>query len=470
MANLSILLMFVFAVVSLAADMSIITYDNRHPARGQGRADEEVMALYESWLVKHGKEYSGVGEKEERFGIFKDNLRFIDEQNSIGNRTYKLGLNRFADLTNHEYRSAYLGTKTYDHARRRLSHKKSDRYAPKAGESLPGSVDWRTKGAVTEVKDQGGCGGCWAFSAVAAVEGINQIVSGELISLSEQELVDCDTSYNKGCNGGLMDYAFEFIIKNGGIDTEQDYPYTAKDGTCNQLKKSVKAVSIDSYEDVPGNDEKALQKAAANQPISVAIEAAGMAFQFYESGVFTGMCGTNLDHGVTVVGYGTENGLDYWIVKNSWGSHWGEKGYVRMHRNVNTEAGLCGIAIEPSYPIKKGGNPPRPPPTPPSPVKPPTVCDKYDECPASNTCCCVFLVGDFCFAWGCCPLENAICCDDHFSCCPHDYPVCNVRQGTCLMSKNNPLGVKAMKRIRAQPIGAFSDKGKKSIKASVLEN
>lgn len=156
----------------------------------------------------------------------------------------------------------------------------------------------------------------------------------------------------------------------------------------------------------------------------------------YFQGIFTGPCGTNLDHGVTVVGYGTENGMDYWIVKNSWGAYWGERGYVRMQRNVNTKAGLCGIAIEPSYPIKTGWNPPHPAPTPPSPVKPPTVCDEDAECPESTTCCCVFPVGNYCFAWGCCPLENAVCCDDHYSCCPHDYPVCHVTQGTCSMVRD----------------------------------
>ena len=414
--------------------------------------------MYEEWLVKHGKVYNALGEKEKRFEIFKDNLRFIDEHNADESRSYRVGLNRFADLTNEEYRATYLGTK-----KPKKISMKSDRYAPRVGEQLPEFVDWREKGAVGPVKDQESCGSCWAFSAVAAVEGINQIVTGDMIVLSEQELVDCDTTYNEGCNGGLMDYAFEFIINNGGIDTEEDYPYTGRDGTCDTYRKNAKVVSIDSYEDVPSNNEVALKKAVATQPVSVAIEAGGRAFQFYNSGIFDGSCGTQLDHGVTAVGYGTENGKDYWIVKNSWGGSWGEAGYIKMARNLaNAATGKCGIAMEASYPIKTGQNPPNPGPSPPSPIKPPTVCDNYYSCPESNTCCCLYEFYNMCFAWGCCPLEAASCCEDHYSCCPHDYPICNVNEGTCLMSKNNPLSVKALRRTPAKPFWAHGSVEKKN--------
>ncbi|KAK4487726.1 hypothetical protein RD792_005611 [Penstemon davidsonii] len=309
--------------------------------------DASMVEKHETWMTQYKRAYKDDTEKAKRFKIFKDNVEYIRSSNEAGVRPYKLAINQFADLTNEEFKASRNGYKT---GSRSKSLKDSlFRYANVT--AVPSTMDWRKKGAVTGVKDQGQCGCCWAFSAVAATEGINQLTTRNLVSLSEQELVDCDTSEDQGCNGGLMDDAFQFIIGNHGLTTESNYPYKGVDATCNTKKESSRVAKITGYEDVPANSESALLKAVANQPISVAIDAGGSDFQFYSSGVFTGECGTELDHGVTAVGYGaTSDGTKYWLVKNSWGSSWGENGYIRMQRGINSAEGLCGIAMEASYP------------------------------------------------------------------------------------------------------------------------
>ena len=319
--------------------------------------EESFWELYERWRSHHTVSRS-LDEKQKRFNVFKQNVLHVHNTNKM-DKPYKLKLNKFADMTNHEFRSTYADSKIKHLKMFQGSSRATGTFMYENVKKVPSSVDWRKNGAVTDVKDQGQCGSCWAFSTIAAVEGINQIKTNKLVSLSEQELVDCDTSENQGCNGGLMDLAFDFIKKKGGITTEANYPYEANDGTCDASKANSLAVSIDGHEDVPANDEDALLKAAANQPVSVAIDAGSSDLQFYSEGVFTGQCGTDLNHGVAVVGYGTAlDGTKFWIVRNSWGPEWGEKGSIRMQRGIFDKEGLCGIAMQASYPIKNSSSNP----------------------------------------------------------------------------------------------------------------
>jgi len=253
-----------------------------------------------------------------------------------------MAVNEFADMTFTEFHAKMTGYKT-----RSAPYARSlNTEGPHEDIVAPTSVDWRTKGVVTPVKNQQQCGSCWAFSATGSTEGSVAIKTGKLTSLSEQQLVDCSDSYgNQGCNGGLMDQAFEYIIANG-ITTEAAYPYTAQDGQC-QSGKPV-ASRLTSYVDVTAGSEDALLQAVALGPVSVAIEADQQCFQFYSGGILSDpSCGMQLDHGVLAVGYGTTAGTDFWIVKNSWGTSWGESGYIRMIRGQNE----CGIAQEASYPV-----------------------------------------------------------------------------------------------------------------------
>jgi cathepsin L len=261
---------------------------------------------------------------------------------------WQMGLNSFADQTWDEFRAQYLGYKMINNQYARSQNQPALNVT-----AAPASIDWTTKGAVTGIKDQGQCGSCWAFSATGSIEGAYQIAKGQLISLSEQELVDCAGSYgNAGCNGGLMDYAFEYVIDHG-LCTETAYPYKGVDGTC-KSSSCTPAVYISSYKDVTVNSEPALLTAVALTPVSVAIEADQAGFQFYSSGVFSGACGTNLDHGVLAVGYGLDSasGKNFWKVKNSWGTSWGMSGYILMVRGTAAgKPGQCGIAMAASYPI-----------------------------------------------------------------------------------------------------------------------
>ena len=294
---------------------------------------------------RFSKRYSNIGELETRFSVFKKNFIEILLHNADHTQNFTMGVNQFTDLTPEEFKSQYIGglkTEVGSYGCKSFSSSDSD---------VPSSIDWISKGAVTSVKDQGQCGSCWTFSATGAIEGAWSISNGVLVDLSEQELVDCATgiSYGShGCNGGQMEGAFKFVIEHGQCSLTS-YPYTAKDGTCESCSS---VAHITSCSDVKPNDQISLKAAVAQQPVAVAIEADTRYFQSYSSGVLTSdSCGTNLDHGVLVVGYGTENGIDYWNVKNSWSNTWGDKGYVKVARSASTnDPGICGIAMDPSFP------------------------------------------------------------------------------------------------------------------------
>ncbi|KAJ3673230.1 hypothetical protein LUZ60_006604 [Juncus effusus] len=318
-----------------------------------GAKKDLMRDRYEEWLSRYGKTYQDSHQKEERYRIYEANVELIDAFNAV-NQGYKLTDNKFADLTNIEFRKKILRL----HAKPLImesneNQAQSERVRDLLQDELPESIDWREKGAVTKVKDQRNCGSCWAFAAVAAIEGLNQIKSGKLIPLSEQELVDCDTiGTNKGCLGGFMSDAYDFISQNGGLTSESDYPYIGSQNNCSCAKLSHHVAAIKGYANVSTNSEQSLIQAVAAQPVSVGIDAGSFVFQFYSAGIFTGPCGTDLNHGVAVVGYGTDGTEKYWTVKNSWGEEWGEKGFVRMKRNVtDNEKGICGIAMLGSYPL-----------------------------------------------------------------------------------------------------------------------
>nr|XP_027102694.1 senescence-specific cysteine protease SAG12-like [Coffea arabica] len=310
--------------------------------------DVSMIERHEDWMSSYGRQYKDAAEKERRYNIFKANVKYIDFVNNAGNKPYKLAVNEFADLSNDEFKAAHIG-------QRNLSKTaKSSTANPLMYEnvtSVPPSIDWRKKGAVTPIRDST-CGKSWTIPAVDAVEGLTKIKTGKLYTLSVQEILDCDGGGHNGCEGGFTDDAFQFI-KQHGLTTESNYPSKGNVGTCDTKKEDEPVAKISGYENVPVDNENALMQAVANQPVAVIVDASGMDFQFYSSGVFTGDCGTALDHGVTLVGYGTSNGkLKYWLIKNSWGVDWGEDGYMRMQRDIAAKEGLCGIAMEAKYPTK----------------------------------------------------------------------------------------------------------------------
>jgi len=307
----------------------------------------ELDSYWQSYKETYNKKYDDMHEVIRR-SIWESNLKSIRQHNleaDMGQHGFTLGTNEYSDMTHDEFVAQMNGHQGNQTAR------KGSLFMSPSNYQTPDHVDWRKQGYVTPVKNQGQCGSCWAFSTTGSLEGQHFKKSGKLVSLSEQNLVDCSGKYgNQGCNGGLMDQAFAYIKDNHGIDTETSYPYEAEDDKC-RFKPADVGATDSGYVDIASGDEDALMKAVASVgPISVAIDASHFSFQLYRHGIYKERkCSPrNLDHGVLVVGYGVLDGEAYWLVKNSWGKSWGMDGYIMMARNNNN---MCGIATQASYPL-----------------------------------------------------------------------------------------------------------------------
>jgi len=331
--------------------------------------------IFKDWMSQYNKQY-GIEEMAVRYYTWKNNYDLVQEHNAK-DLSYKLEMNHFAAMTPEEFSALHLGlnldldsrnkdkktksnSKTENHNESTKSYNESTKDRNESAKNhtksadypaIPKSVDWRKEGAVTGVKNQGQCGGCWSFSASGALEGLHAIKNKKLTSFSEQQMIDCSSDYgNQGCEGGLMTAAFQYTHDHG-IQPESTYEFTGEDGTCSQNSQRV-AFRNTGYEEVTANSTSDLKAAVARQPVSVGIEASSMTVQLFKSGVITSGCETNLDHGVLVVGYDkTSNGEGYWIVKNSWGPSWGLNGYFHIAMgSQNDGAGVCGINMMASYP------------------------------------------------------------------------------------------------------------------------
>ncbi len=325
-----------------------------------GCSEVGKVEKYLSWIAEYGiQDEVGMYEK------WVDNDNYIAEVNAR-NGTHQLGHNHLSGMDVVDY-TRYLGWREPTVPFPTLPSRKKNYVSLnlERKEGLEGNlgvpfVDWVSAGAVTPVKDQGQCGSCWSFSTTGALEGAYFVKNDKLVSFSEQQLVDCDNFRNggrdQGCNGGLMDNAFSWITKNGGLCLESDYKYESgvsqTEGTCQKTCSVVSGSKVAKYVDVPVSDDAQMMAALMVQPVAIAIEADQRDFQLYKSGVFTGACGTNLDHGVLAVGYGAENGIDYYWVKNSWGTTWGDGGYIKLGRGsaYNGGDGQCGMLLSASYP------------------------------------------------------------------------------------------------------------------------
>lgn len=307
-------------------------------------SEPDWQGRFQAFTLTYGKKYATEEEQMKHFAVYLENARFVQENNAK-TQSFSLELNEFADLLPED-----LPLGLFIEESSNISSNQT--VWIDTNTELPEEVNWVALGAVTKAKNQKDCGSCWAFSAVGAMEGAHFLKTGKLVSLSEQQLVDCAKAYgNKGCKGGKMDKAFKYVIETGGISSEKAYKYKASKGKCQAKKVPLKA-NITGYSDIPRYNEFQLKAAVAQRPVSIAIQANQKVFQLYKKGVIDHGCGHELDHGVLLVGYGEEAGKPYWLVKNSWGKHWGEHGFVKILRDDGNKSGpgMCGVASYGSYP------------------------------------------------------------------------------------------------------------------------
>ncbi|XP_033981262.1 cathepsin S, ortholog 1 [Trematomus bernacchii] len=304
--------------------------------------------VWEEWQIEHRKVYDNKTEMEFRRAVWEKNMLLVlrhNQEASAGNHSFTMGLNHLSDMTAEEVNEKLNGLRLEESADFRNVTLKEPR-----GSATPQSVDWRKHGLVSPVQNQGMCGSCWAFSSLGALEGQMKRRTGVLVPLSPQNLVDCSTSDgNHGCRGGYISKSFSYVIRNRGVDSEKFYPYEHQNGKCRYSVRG-KAGYCSDFHILPGGDEGALQAAVASEgPVAVALNAMLKSFHLYRGGLYNvPNCNPKfINHAVLVVGYGTDAGQDFWLVKNSWGTAWGEEGFIRIARNKNN---LCGIASFAVYP------------------------------------------------------------------------------------------------------------------------
>jgi len=318
---------------------------------------QDDVRLSDDFIITYGRKYLP-SEQAHRFQCFRENLALIEQRNAAGKGQEQHGINQFTDLCPNEFAKFYLGLRPGNTTKPRVPALFSQ--AQLAGACA--SIDWRTKGVVTPIKNQGQCGSCWSFSATGNMEGQWAKAGNALVSLSEEELVQCSGSAgNLGCRGGLMDSAFEWVAQNGGIDSEANYPYTSGmgvTGTCKNAKLANKVAAFPSHQDLPQNENQMAAWACTGGPISIGVDA--VSWQTYTGGIMTNCQGVTMDHGVLIVGFDSTNSPPYWTIKNSWGTSWGENGYIRVEMGTNQ----CGLTQNPSTSVAGKGPSPGPGPAP----------------------------------------------------------------------------------------------------------